>query len=126
VGDDTCEDQLVEPMLSFEISAIDVVLSVVVVVLIVLYVSQQKGKAVAEQKLPARRFEEKLEKLKTKAKDKSEEPTTRPSPAGFSTCKHNFGHLRKLPPNTPVPDECFGCPKVTRCLFPKEQDLVAR
>jgi hypothetical protein len=24
-----------------------------------------------------------------------------------------------LPKNTPIPDECFGCPKILQCLFQK-------
>jgi len=34
----------------------------------------------------------------------------------FEGCPHNFGYLKDLPKNTPIPDECFGCPKVIECL----------
>jgi len=30
-------------------------------------------------------------------------------------CKHNFGHLRDLPDNADIPDECAVCPKVMQC-----------
>lgn len=32
-------------------------------------------------------------------------------------CSHFFGYLRKIPKNTPIPDECFGCPKMVDCLY---------
>ena len=34
----------------------------------------------------------------------------------FEGCTHKFGHLKSLPKNTPIPDECFGCPKILECL----------
>jgi len=34
----------------------------------------------------------------------------------FEGCPHKFGYLKNLPRNTPIPDECFGCPKVVECL----------
>jgi len=34
----------------------------------------------------------------------------------FEGCTHKFGYLRSLPKNTPIPDECFGCPRILECL----------
>jgi len=34
----------------------------------------------------------------------------------FEGCPHKFGHLGSLPKNTPIPDECFGCPQILECL----------
>lgn len=34
----------------------------------------------------------------------------------FEGCPHEFGHLRKLPRNSPIPDECFGCSQILECL----------
>lgn len=31
-------------------------------------------------------------------------------------CLHHYGYLHSLPKNTPIPDECFGCPKIVDCL----------
>ena len=115
---------VVDPMLSFDISAIDIVLLVAVLVLIVLFITQQRGKTVAESPLPPSSLGENLEKLETRVKSKSKEHNTRQSPLGFTKCIHDFGYLRNLPQNTPIPDECFGCPQVMRCLFPNEQDQI--
>jgi hypothetical protein len=32
-------------------------------------------------------------------------------------CLHQFGYLRTFPKNSPIPDECFGCPKIVECLI---------
>ncbi len=34
----------------------------------------------------------------------------------FEGCRHKFGYLNDLPKNTPIPDECFGCPEIVECL----------
>jgi hypothetical protein len=34
----------------------------------------------------------------------------------FEGCPHKFKYLRALPKNSPIPDECFGCPKILECL----------
>ena len=112
---------LVDSMLSFDISAIDIVLLVAVMVLIVLFITQHRGGAAVESKLPPSSLEENSEKLETSRQSKNKEHNTRQSSLGFTKCIHDFGYLRNLPQNTPVPDECFGCPQVMRCLFPNEQ-----
>ncbi len=34
----------------------------------------------------------------------------------FEGCPHKYGYLCSLPKNTPIPDECFGCPRIVECL----------
>ncbi|MGD8506341.1 MAG: hypothetical protein PVF15_06720 [Candidatus Bathyarchaeota archaeon] len=34
----------------------------------------------------------------------------------FEGCSHTYGYLNSLPKNTPIPDECFGCPQIVECL----------
>lgn len=34
----------------------------------------------------------------------------------FEGCPHEFGYLRNLPKNAPIPDECFGCSQILECL----------
>lgn len=36
--------------------------------------------------------------------------------ADFEGCNHSLGHLKALPKNTPIPDECFGCPEILECI----------
>ena len=40
-----------------------------------------------------------------------ESPKTETAPE----CKHQFGYLRTLPRNVPIPDECLGCDKIIEC-----------
>ena len=34
----------------------------------------------------------------------------------FEGCPHKYGYLNSLPKNTPIPNECFGCPQIVECL----------
>ncbi len=34
----------------------------------------------------------------------------------FKKCQHNFGFLGMGLENKPIPDECFGCPKIIECF----------
>ena len=105
-------------MLSFEVSAIDVVLLVAVLVLLLLFISQKRGRSVAEPRLNS----DVLEKLSRKPvkveKTGAEDSVKKQSAEGFQECVHEFGYLKDMPKNTPVPDECFGCTRILRCMFP--------
>ena len=54
----------------------------------------------------------------TVAKDVQKRPTAFPKSlkARPPECSHFFGYLRKIPRNTPIPDECFSCPQMVECL----------
>jgi hypothetical protein len=106
-------------MLSFDVSVIDIILAVAIVVLLCLYIAKKPDASTIESKSkvdevhPLRENKKlmlKASRLKNSAK----------SPTSFQNCVHIFGYLRNMPRNTPVPDECFGCPKVMQCLFPNE------
>jgi len=107
-------------MLSFELSAIDIVLLIAVMILLLLFITQRRSQLATESQLPIQDREEILGKPETTEKTAKEKLSKERSSVGFTKCVHHFGYLRNLPQNTPVPDECFGCPKVMRCLFPNE------
>ena len=109
-----------ESMLSFEISAIDVVLMVVMLVLLLLFVTQRKNQSVGEPRLGINPQERLLEEPEVKEETSAENRLDKQSVDGFRGCVHQFGHLRSMPRNIAVPDECFGCPKVMRCMFKNE------
>ncbi len=107
-------------MLSFEISAIDVVLSVAVLVLLLLFVTQTKSQLQFESQ-PRRLLEDKtLEESEAKERIFAEHRLDKQTAEGFQGCVHQFGHLRNMPKNTAIPAECFDCPKVLRCMFDNE------
>jgi hypothetical protein len=39
----------------------------------------------------------------------------------FKNCQHEFGYLKKKLKNKPIPDECFGCPKLLDCFETKSR-----
>jgi hypothetical protein len=105
-------------MLSFDVSAIDVVLVVAVLILLSLYVTRKTGTPKTEPKQQIEMKHKVQENPQTTTKIvKSKTPQLQ---AGFQSCVHHFGYLKGLEKNKAVPDECFGCPKVMQCLFPKE------
>jgi hypothetical protein len=107
-------------MLSFEISAIDVVLSVAILVLLLLFVTQRKSQLQFESQ--PRRLPKNVKSEESEANDRifAEHRLDKQTAEGFQGCVHQFGHLRNMPKNTAVPAECFGCPKVLRCMFENE------
>jgi hypothetical protein len=96
-------------MFSFDISAIDVVLAIAVLVLGILFLSQRKNNtaSVHEAETP-------LEGSKQEASRRTSNDSEK--------CPHFFGYLRNHPKTEPIPDECFGCYEQLRCLFQNESE----
>jgi hypothetical protein len=107
-------------MLSFEMSAIDVVLSVAILVLLLLFVTQRKSQSQFESQMKKSPKDDTLEEPEVKDGISAENRLDKQSAEGFQGCVHQLGHLRSMPKNTAVPAECFGCPKVLRCMFNDE------
>jgi len=49
--------------------------------------------------------------------EKTVAPAKTESASSKRDCLHQFGYLRTFPKNAPIPDECFGCPKIVECLI---------
>jgi len=111
---------LVESLLSFELSVIDIALVIAVVILLMLFLTHKHGQLTTKSELPITGQEKTSEKPKVPVKTAQEKISKTQSPMDFQECAHHFGYLRNLPKGTPVPDECFGCKKILRCLFPGE------
>jgi len=108
-------------MFSFNLSVIDVILSIVVVVLLLLFIidgreSQPRIRSELLEKGPSRILEN-FKGLVTNTRKKFSRSST-----SFQTCVHHFGYLKDLPERTPIPAECFGCPRTLRCLALNESD----
>jgi len=52
----------------------------------------------------------------SKPYEKPEEPVGKKPFQVSSDCPHFFGYVRRLPKNTPIPDECLGCSRIVECL----------
>ena len=109
-------------MLSFELSAIDLILVIAVIVLLILYVT----KSSAEPHTEERRFvEEEIppEKPAVEAanpKIEGEKELLPHARTDSSRCPYVFGYLKKLDKNAAIPDDCLGCPRIMDCFGSNE------
>jgi len=109
-------------VLTFELSAIDVILSIAVIILLILYIKKLSTKPTTEQKpsidkiVPPEKPEAKITSVK------AEEVTVLPtqSSKNSKTCPYHFGYLKKHAKNKPIPDECWNCSRIVECLYPIE------
>jgi len=62
------------------------------------------------------------ESRETPKPEKTVVPAKTESVSSKRDCLHQFGYLRTLPKNAPIPDECFGCPKIVECLVKAKPD----
>jgi hypothetical protein len=104
-------------MLSFEISAVDVVLMIAMLVLFALFVTRGKNQPTAALRQGIDHQKGMSEETEMGEKTFAEGSFSRQPADGFRGCVHQFGFLRSMPENTAVPAECFGCPEVLRCMF---------
>jgi len=106
-------------MLSFEISVIDIVLMLAIIVLLILYITKLSTKSVAEPGLsvPEERDAEKpSEAVETQKSMEQRRLPTHPQTSSLE-CPYHFGHLKKLPRNAPIPNECVRCPRMVECSW---------
>ena len=110
-------------MLSFNLSVIDIILAIAVVVLLLLFLREGRAnQPKIRLELPIKGLSKLSKNLKELVENAQEKLSISQSPTGFQNCVHNFGYLKDLPEKTPIPAECFGCPKTLRCLSLKESD----
>lgn len=89
-------------MLSFELSAIDIILVISVIVLLVLYWT--KLSKIAEP--PLRR---------SIPKQMHTEKTATNPQNGYAECPRGFGHIRKIGDDGSVSERCLGCYRIMDC-----------
>lgn len=111
-------------MLSFELSVIDVVLIVAVIILLSFHLTRTPDRSNVKPKLSVER-EKSLEKgkmknLVSKTSKKKSSLADEESPV---KCSHHFGYLSSIPKGEDsIPEECYSCSKMMRCLFSKEKE----
>ena len=104
-------------MLLFELSAIDLVLLIAVIVLLILYIIKPATKfSSIEEKIPS----DKPAKTVTSLKTEGERLLSTQSETDSLKCPHSFGYLKKLDKNAPIPDECLNCPRIMECFGSNE------
>jgi len=111
-------------MLSFELSAIDLILAIAVIILLILYLTKLSAKPFTEERLLGAR-KNVSEKPVTEAampKEEREKPmSTQPQrQTGSAGCPYGFGYLRKLDKEASIPDGCLGCSRIMECYSANE------
>ena len=95
-------------MLSFELTAIDLILVITVIVLIVLYWT--KLSKISDEQF----FRGSI------AKDTSPEKSASNPLSGYAECPRGFGNIRKLDNDGSVSDRCLGCYRIMECYSESE------
>ena len=57
------------------------------------------------------------EKLSGPPAEKQSAPAAKFKQLRPPECRHFYGYLKKIPKNTSIPDECFGCLRMVDCLY---------
>jgi len=109
-------------MLSFELSAIDLILAIAVIILLVLHLTKSSAKPPTEEKLLVEK-ERSSEKPVTEAampEEKTKRLTSTGSQTGSATCPFSFGYLAKLDKDAPIPEGCLSCSRIMGCYSANE------
>jgi hypothetical protein len=105
-------------MLSFELSAIDLILAIAVIILLVLYITRLSGRPLVEESLFVGKASSSEKRVtEDRVAEEGERPvSTQPkSQSGSELCPFGFGYLSKLDREASIPDECLRCPRVMDC-----------
>lgn len=108
-------------MLSFELSAIDLILAIAVVILLILYITKSPVKTSTEEKLLIEK--EDVSKKPTIEDARLEKETERPTPKpqrDSTKCPYGFGYLKKLEKKASIPDKCLSCSRIMECFTTNE------
>lgn len=109
-------------MLSFELSAIDLILAVAVIILLILYLTKSSAKPSTGEKLLVRKessSERPQEEVTMPDEERKRLMSTEPQ-TGSAECPYGFGYLRKLDRGASIPDGCLSCPRIMECYGANE------
>jgi len=96
-------------MLSFEVTAIDLILVIAVIVLIVLYWTKLS-------KIPDEQFFR-----RSTAKNESPERIATMPQSGYAECPRGFGYIKKIGDDGSVSERCLGCYRIMECYGESEE-----
>jgi hypothetical protein len=96
-------------MLSFQLTAIDIILVIAVIVLIVLYWAKLS-------KIPDEQFFR-----RSTAKVASPEKIASDPQSGYAECPRGFGYIRKIGDDGSVSERCLGCYRIMECYSEQEE-----
>jgi len=96
-------------MLSFELTAIDLILVIAVIVLLVLYWTKLS-------KIPEKQFFR-----GSTAKNESPEKIATNPQSGYAECPRGFGYIKKIGDDGSVSERCLGCYRIMECYSESEE-----
>jgi len=100
-------------MLSFELTAIDLILVIAVIVLLVLYWTKLS-------KIPDEQF-----LRRSTAKAASPERLATMPRSDYAECPRGFGNIRKLDNDGSGSDRCLGCYRIMECYSEQEEIKIS-
>jgi len=95
-------------MLSFELTAIDIILVIAVIALIVLYWAKLS-------KIPEQFFRGSI------AKDTSPEKIKSNPQNGYAECPRGFGYIKRIADDGSVSERCLDCYRITECYSEQKE-----
>jgi hypothetical protein len=96
-------------MISFELSAIDIILAIAVVVLLMLYLKHFSVPSFGKKNFP--------ENIITNTEIQS---FSIPTKDDYSECPRGFGSIRNLSDDNSVSERCLGCYQIMECYSDAE------
>jgi len=96
-------------MISFELSAIDIILAIAVVVLLILYLKHFSLTSFGKKNLP--------ENIIT---DTEIQSFSIPKKDDYSECPRGFGSIKNLSNDNSVSERCLGCYQIMECYSDAE------
>ncbi|GAI06526.1 unnamed protein product [marine sediment metagenome] len=96
-------------LISFELTAIDLILVIAVIVLLILYLTKFSVKT-----LEPKYFRQ------PRAKDAKQERSALRSQSDYTECPRGFGNIKKLGEDNSVSERCLGCYKIMECYSENE------
>jgi len=96
-------------MLGFELTAIDLILVIAVIVLLLLYWTKLS-------KNPEEQIFQTTITKNTSPKKIAPKPQS-----GYAECPRGFGYIKKIGENGSVPEKCLGCYRIMECYGEKEE-----
>ena len=115
-------------MISFEVSAIDIILVIAVFVLLILYMTKLLEKSsektsflskVTKTKILEKSPEKTLFHSQLTQGEKQERFLSRPQ-TDYTECPRGFGKIRKLGEDNSVSEKCLGCYEIMECFSENE------
>ena len=104
-------------MLSFEISAVDLVLFVAVIIVLLLYLKLSNNLDWLNQMKRSQSFKTVDEKTEEKDEVKDEKKIGMTISQISGKCPYNFGYLRKLSDDVSIPTGCLECSRLLECRY---------